>query len=155
MNIARRGFLQIATMLIGGVAIGKFIEPEIAIAKTHKDWIEDRGGFYIVRVPDFKTFSRERLDKPTIFLLGDESEVSYVDVTGYANFDIPKTGIIHSCSFDGSKMHVDGRDSVVILNAGRQMPPLYNLSIVGNHSTRCAHVELSKTSCEPTLNLKI
>jgi hypothetical protein len=66
MNLLRRTFLKAsAGVALAAAAMSKGLtlldEPELLIADSHKDWIEDRGEFYIVRVPDYKTFARQAL----------------------------------------------------------------------------------------------
>jgi hypothetical protein len=85
MNLTKRGFLKVAGGVAGALGLQLYSEPLIAIPKRH-EWIEDRGDFYIARVPSHKTFSHERLEKPTIFQAGERSVIRNVTVEGYANF---------------------------------------------------------------------
>jgi hypothetical protein len=74
MNTTRRTFLRLTGAAAGALVIAKYAEP-LAVLADHGPWVEDKGDFYIVRVPDFKTFANEHLEKPTIFLLGESATV--------------------------------------------------------------------------------
>ena len=132
MTVERRGFLKLAAAFIGGMAVTKYVEPIIQVANTHKDWIEDKGDFCIVRVPDFKTFSSEVIEKPVIFILGANSVVRYVDVLGYVNLYGPNGGMVDNCRFDASRMVTEhGRhvvkakgESLVFINVNIISSPL-------------------------------
>ena len=104
MNIERRGFLKLAVAMIGGTAVTRYAEPLVDIADTNRDWIEDKGDYCVIRVPDFKTFANEVIAKPVIFLLGQQAAVQNVDIAGYANIYAPKAGRVFGCRFDGSRM---------------------------------------------------
>lgn len=111
----RRGFLKIACSIIGSVGIAKYAEPFFKIANTYSDWIEDKGDFLIVRIPDFKTFKSESLLKPTIFLLGQNSIIKNIDVEGFVNIHAPKGGACYESRFDTSKMSIERQRPVVEL----------------------------------------
>jgi hypothetical protein len=84
MNLTKRGFLKVAGGVAGALGLQLYSEPLIAIPKRH-EWIEDRGDFYIVRVPSGKSFVNEHLDKPTIFQAGERSHINNVKIDGYVN----------------------------------------------------------------------
>lgn len=103
----RRGFLKIATSLVGALSIAKYSEPLFAIPNAYKDWIEDKGDFFIVRVPDFKSFANELLAKPVIFLMGEKSIIRGVNVQGFANLYAPKGGACIDSIFDARQMTIE------------------------------------------------
>jgi hypothetical protein len=108
MNLLRRTFLKVsASVALASAAMSKGLilldEPELPIADNYKDWIEDRGNFYIVRVPDYKTFAKETLDKPTILLLGENSIAKDLDINGYLNVEISNRSQFISTRVDSSK----------------------------------------------------
>lgn len=133
--IERRGFLKVATMMVGSLLVAKYIEPIIQIVTPEKhSWIEDKGDFYIVRVPKNKIFANEHLDKPTIFLMDDSSYVHDVNVEGYSNIMMTGKCKLLNCNFDTSKMVVqENRPAVIITSSGIQNMFDSN-SIITNHS---------------------
>lgn len=110
----RRSFLKVG-VTVGGLVL--FREPLSRLLPTHHDWVEDKGDFYIVRVPEKKVFLNETLAKPTIFLLGALAAVKAVEVKGFANIFMPRGGSVEGCHFDGSKMKTD-KDRPVLLLQG-------------------------------------
>lgn len=115
MSETRRGFLKLLGAVAASVGIVKYAEPLLSIPQAGHDWIEDRGDFYIVRVPDFKEFARETLEKPTIFLLGEMAIVRDVRVTSFANVHSPRGGLVHGCIFDSSKAEAENDRPVMKL----------------------------------------
>lgn len=113
MKIERRGFLKLAAAVIGGMAVTKYAEPLIQVAGAHHDWIEDKGDYCIIRVPDFKTFANEIIAKPVIFIMGEQAIVRSVDVGGFANVYAPKGGMVDACRFDGSRMVTEQKRPLV------------------------------------------
>lgn len=109
----RRGFLKLAAAFIGGMVITKYAEPIIQIANTHHDWIEDKGDYCIVRVPDFKTFAKEVIDKPVIFILGEKAVVHSLAVCGCVNVYAPKGGMVNDCHFDASRMATEQKRTII------------------------------------------
>jgi len=126
MQIERRGFLKVGTALVGGVVLAKYVEPILAALPERHEWIEDRGDFLIVRVPDYKTFAKERLEKPTIFLMGERATVRDVRVIGFSNVYAPHGGIVSGCRFDGSSMATDTDRAVMTLKG-------HNVFVEDNH----------------------
>ena len=99
----RRGFLK----MVGAVAalgVTKYAEPMVPVAPEYRDWIEDRGDFFILRVPDFKSFAGEVLNKPSLILLGRRAELRNTTVHGYTNLYVPQGGLVSESTFDGSSM---------------------------------------------------
>jgi hypothetical protein len=117
IDATRRGFLKIGAAIVGGIAISRYAEPVIKIEQSH-DWIEDRGDFVIVRVPDFKSFAKETIDKPAIFILGEKSVIDTVAVAGFANIYAPKGGLVIGSQFDASKMATELERSVLNIKGG-------------------------------------
>ncbi len=117
MRIERRGFLKLGAALIGALTLTKYAEPLVAVADTHHDWIEDKGDYCIIRVPDFKTFAHEAISKPVIFILGEQAIVRAVEVEGFANIYAPKGGLVTASRFDGSRMVTEKDRPLVNLKA--------------------------------------
>lgn len=111
--ISRRGFLKTSMALIGGAVIATYVEPLITLVNTPRDWIEDRNDFYIVRIPDGKTFAKETLTKPTLFVFGLGSVVDRVQVSGFVNLCGGAGTRVTNSFFDCSKCFIEGRKSVV------------------------------------------
>ena len=111
----RRGFLKLISAAAGALALARYAEPFVAVADTHRDWIEDNGDYLVVRVPDFKTFANETLKKPVIFLLGQQAIVRHVDVAGFVNLFSPKGGIIYGSCFDCSQMVTENKRPVAVV----------------------------------------
>jgi hypothetical protein len=112
----RRTFLKLAGAAVGALALTRYAEPLALVSDVrpkYADWIEDRGDFYIVRVPDFQSFARERLKKPTILLLGENATVADIQVDAFVNIQAPKGGRIMACSFDARNVRV-GRNRPVV-----------------------------------------
>lgn len=118
-QIIRRGFLKLMGAAGAAVALARYSEPVIAMPAC-KDWIEDKGDYYIVRVPDFKTFVNVKLDKPAIFGLGEAAVVRGVSVMGFSNVYAPRGGKVLESQFDARGMTVGRARSVVHL-AGSDM----------------------------------
>lgn len=59
---------------------------ELTVPKYEpSSWITDKGDYYVVKIPDGKTFIKEVLDKPSIIVLGENSKLSDLTVHGYAS----------------------------------------------------------------------
>ena len=120
----KRGFLKLASALVGGLMVTKLSAAPIIdfTKKVSHDWVEDRGDFYIVRVPDYKTFSNEVLDKPTVFLLGDQTTVRGVSIDGYANV-YSKNGYIRivESRFDCSLHTFDTNRNIIEASGYKQL----------------------------------
>jgi hypothetical protein len=99
----RRGFLKLGAVMLGSIGIIRYSEPIIDIAHSH-EWIEDKGDYVIVRVPDFKSFANEFINKPAIFIMGQNAIVKNLSLKGFANFYIPNGGIITESHFDTRNM---------------------------------------------------
>lgn len=69
-TLTRRGFLKIGVALVGSVMLAKYIEPVLVLPKARHDWVQQLSDFYIVRVPEGKTFAHEALDMPVLFIMG-------------------------------------------------------------------------------------
>jgi len=112
-------------------------EPELLIADSHKDWIEDKGEFYIVRVPDYKTFARETLNKPTILLLGENSIAKDLDINGYLNVELSHESLFIDSRIDSSKYITTLDRSIVYIkskNYGVNKPTATGVRVSGLHA---------------------
>jgi hypothetical protein len=110
----RRGFIKIGAAILGSIGIVRYSEPLIEIAQSH-EWIEDKGDFVIVLVPDFKSFVNETINKPAIFIIGQASMVKNLEVLGFANFYAPEGGSILQSRFDASRVVAESSRSAAII----------------------------------------
>lgn len=139
----RRGFLKAtsfllgSTTVVGGSTIQLLTEPKTDFSEfpAQKDWIEDRGSFYLVRVPESKTLRNERFDKPTIFILRNDSLVEGVQIKGFANVLLNGASTFRDTLVDASLHGVEARSRAVLLVHGdynSKSPNLFErLHVVG------------------------
>lgn len=142
----KRGFLKIASALVGGLTFSKYTNAELLVPEKNvsvfQDWIEDRGDFYVVRVPDFKSFSNEILNKPTVFLAGHNSSISRIRIDGFVNIH-SKNGHIRltESEIDATRHAFDGRRSVI------EVSGYSGLEFSDCHIKCPANSQLSGVSC--------
>lgn len=104
--LVRRTFLKLAGA-VSALGLVRYEEPLQAIPNERVgDWIEDRGDFYIVRVPRWKSFANEFLHKPTIFLLEEGSLISHIGVLGFVNLQSPHGATAIDLAIDASRCSV-------------------------------------------------
>lgn len=130
----RRGFLKLLGAAVGAAAVPgilTYAEPLLAIPIEGREWVEDRGDFYVVRVPDFKTFAREVLDKPTIFLLGQQAILTNVLVSGFANLSAPRAGVIRDCTFDAREVASLQPRTVLTIGAATTQLSMIGCNLLG------------------------
>jgi len=139
LKVERRGFLKVLSAILGTAAIATYVEPIFTFQESYSDWIEDKGDFFIVRVPDFKKFSGETLDNPTIFILGQKSTVSDVVVNGYANISAQYGGRVLDSRFDASKMTTQNPREVVKISGTSFV--LDGCGMYGNRNTAGIGIE--------------
>lgn len=93
-NLSRRGFIAAASALSASVAAAMNLPSGIKLlnetdneepVEKSKDWITDRGDYYIVHVPEGKTFKNEDLDKSTVFYLENYSTATNMSINGFVN----------------------------------------------------------------------
>lgn len=93
-NLSRRGFIAAASALSASVAAAMNLPTGIKLlnetdneepVEKSKDWITDRGDYYIVHVPEGKTFKNEDLDKSTVFYLENYSTATNMSINGFVN----------------------------------------------------------------------
>lgn len=130
MELTKRGFLKLGAALVGGVSLMRYAEPAIALPEP-QEWIEDRGDFFIIRIPDGKELVNELIAKPAIILLGAGAELRRVWIDGFANLMAPKGGILRDCSFDGSTMSTESARPVLLLRGSSHLSILGGM-ITGN-----------------------
>lgn len=115
MGLLRRSFLKLGGVVVGSSILTRWAEVEEYIPdKLKHEWVEDKNDYYIVRVPDYKTFVREYLDKPTIFLLGERSRVDDCRVQGFVNVNMKHESVFTKTFVDASKHTCEGRRDVAI-----------------------------------------
>ncbi len=111
MELSRRTFLRTTA---AAAAVIVFAEP-LRLLSASGDWIEDKGDFLIVRIPDGKTFAKEVLKKPAIVLMGAGSLMRDVEVIGFANIRLNNSRV-DGCSFDARSMRTELKREVVRLD---------------------------------------
>lgn len=119
MNLLRRVFLGAGAVAVGGLLVKRYTEPFGQVAAEYKDWIEDKGDYCIIRVPDGKAFINERIDKNVILLLGAYSTFKGIDVRGYANIATRGPASIVGCRFDARGFDIAGRGEAIRLESSR------------------------------------
>ena len=60
----RRSFLSVLAGASAALGLARYAEPFALTPDAHHEWVEDKGDYVIIRVPDFKTFARETINKP-------------------------------------------------------------------------------------------
>lgn len=128
-DLSRRGFLRVAGAAgaVLGAGVVLYRETTNLVLPTSNDWIEDRGDFLIVRVPDEKMFKGEKLLKPTILVMGMRSMVRDCEVYGYLN-------ILGKGDWGFNENYVDCRKTamtkdrpiILVQSAGRKTTINYN-----------------------------
>lgn len=102
----RRTFLKV---LGAGAAVASapqlYREAHRFVAKP-KDWIEDHGDFLVVRVPDGKTFAKERLRKPVLLFMGNRTLFHDCEIAGFCNVYAGEEFAITDTFFDVSQMRL-------------------------------------------------
>lgn len=103
--LIRRSFLKIASAAASSLAV--YREPLSLLTDPHNDWLEDRGSFVIIKVPDNKTLKNITVPKPAIISLGLSATMVDVAIRGFANI-IGKPGAhVLECTFDASSMRAE------------------------------------------------
>lgn len=113
-DLCRRGFLKLATTMIGGITVAQYVQPEMSLPELHP-WVTDMGDFYYVRIPDFKTFRGETLDKPCVFLAGERSTACDLKIRGYVDLHFPRHMTFKDNEVDVSEFLIEGRNNPVEL----------------------------------------
>lgn len=125
----RRSFLKIGSALVAGTAVTTYAQPllNIITLNAKHQWVQDKGDYYVVTIPENKSFAKEYLDKPTIFLFGDNSKLLDVSVIGFANMRGANSVEIQGCYFDAGKVSAKDRDTTIIAKK------FNNSCFYGNH----------------------
>lgn len=128
----RRGFLKLAAAL----GLVHYAQPLLATKPLH-DWVDDRGDFYVVKVPEGKSMSHEVFSKPTIFQLGNGAVLSGLTVHGFCNMYGRGQILIKDSVFDASKCSVDEDRSVVFLDGSCGLTGSFDgITVIGNGRSR-------------------
>lgn len=107
----RRSFLKLSA----AAGITLYAEPLILLPDG-VPWVEDKGDFYILRVPDGKSVNGLKLDKPTIVLAGAKSIISNVDIDGFCNIFAKPAAVIDGLWVDARHSMAEGRDHAVLMS---------------------------------------
>ena len=137
--LQRRGFLQIFGATAAAVGLTRYAEPFVSIAPRH-EWIEDRGDFLIIRVPDGKTFAREVIDKPAILFLGANAIAHTLQFRSYLNVDVQPLGMLRDSDINASARTTEQRRATMRIRG--QGGRFESLSVTaGSHDTYCMEFE--------------
>lgn len=118
----RRGFLKLAA----AAGIVRYAEPLMAMHDPH-EWIEDRGDFVIIRVPEYKIFAGAQIEKPAIFLMGAQSTVRDIRMLSYANILTHGPATIADSVFD-ARLHQTENERPVMCVGGNSSLTIYGCS---------------------------
>lgn len=113
----RRAFLKLtgkAATAVVGAGSGLLVFEEPLIASPYKRWITDKGDWFEVFVPAWKTLAKETFDKPILLILGRGATFADCRVNGFANVLVPESGSIRESFFNASGcISKHGRSGVV------------------------------------------
>lgn len=114
----RRTFLKIGSALVGATAVTTYAEPllNVLTPDAKHQWVQDKGDYYVVTIPENKSFAKENLDKPTIFLFGDNAKLIDVSVLGFANMRGAQNVGIHDFFCDAGKVSAKDRRDAILLD---------------------------------------
>ena len=99
----RRSFLSVLAGASAALGLARYAEPFALTPDAHHEWVEDKGDYVIIRVPDFKTFARETINKPAILLLGKEATAHDVKFKSYLNLHGKPGSVLRDFSVDASR----------------------------------------------------
>jgi hypothetical protein len=124
--------MKIATTLVGSVLVAQYVEPLVAMPAP-KRFVDDRGDYLIVRIPNGEHVRDEEFKKPILLVLeGPYALFSSCLVTGFANVLAPNGGLIYDCLFDGAAMRTKNPRSVVLVESGTQGMEINGCSMITN-----------------------
>lgn len=83
-------------------------------------WIEDKGDYCIIRVPDFKSFSNEVIKKPAILILGTEAKCHDVSFYGFLNVFYKNNSVIDRVLVDSKGKTMTNREHFVICKSEKE-----------------------------------
>lgn len=110
-EITRRGFLRVLSGASAVIAITSTARSlmlydeqdlERPISLRYRDWVEDRGDFYVVRVPSGKSFAKEFLNKPVVMILGRGSLATNLRIDGFVNLYGDRGSVLSNTYIDSS-----------------------------------------------------
>lgn len=146
-NLTRRGFVAAASAMAASIAAAMSLPPGVKLlnetdneepVNLSKDWITDKGDYYIVHVPEGKTFRNELLDKSTIFYIENGASVRGVSINGFVNAIVLNEFADFSHNvIDTSKTRLASgkeRSAVVLSYRGRSI--FFEKNLVSEHDTR-------------------
>jgi hypothetical protein len=120
-ELTRRGFLRLAGAAALAVTLPLYREvPQLVVPKpfNQRDWIEDQGDFYVVRVPEGRTMTREQLlDKPVVFFMGARSALEAVEAATAIVY-APLHARLTDCVFSSASQRFD-KERAVLTIAGK------------------------------------
>lgn len=137
----RRSFLALA----GATSLACYAEPFTLIQDARHEWIEDKGDYVIIRVPDFKTFASETISKPAILLLGQGATARDVEFGSYLNLHGKPQSRLMKFRLDASRATTQTPRPTLRMNASHalvidgaiQTGPTDTFAISVEHSNDC------------------
>lgn len=140
-NLTRRGFVAAASALAATVSAAMNLPSGIKLinetdseepVNLSKDWITDKGDYYIVRVPEGKSFWNETLDKSTVFYIENGGSVKHVRVNGFVNaIVLNEYASLSNCIIDASKTRLaSGKERSPLVVDWRGRPPHLDQAII-------------------------
>lgn len=102
----RRTFLKVLGAGAAAIGIGsklnQYLESTEFIPEysQYKDWIQDKGSYLLVRIPDGKSMANVTFDKPTLFIMGEHSWLDRIRMNDYCNIYAPSHAKIINSLFD-------------------------------------------------------
>lgn len=116
IELSRRGFLKVGVASVAGTLLTKYTEPLVRLAYNKSDWITDKGDYYILQIPESKSFSNMEFDKPLIVVMGNSSRLKEISVSGLTNVIMGHYTTINSCRFDSRSFLSEEQRPVVKLS---------------------------------------
>lgn len=113
--LVRRTFMKLGVQAVGALSVVRYADAFQPIPESRM-WIEDKGDFCIVRVPENKTFDNEVFEKPVIFIMGDGANVLRTTVNSFSNFAVGRNALVSDCVFDVGNSVMKDRKEVVIMD---------------------------------------
>lgn len=105
--IERRGFLKMLGALGASTGLVTYAEPLMKLAPVRHEWIEDRGDFVIIRVPDYKSFAHEVIEKPAIMFLGYGAAAEFLEFRSYLNVDFGQGSWLRHSEVDTTRSRTE------------------------------------------------
>lgn len=151
VELSRRGFLKVGVASVAGVLLAKYAEPVMSILDNKGDWITDKGDYYILRIPDFKSFANHKFDKPLIVVMGESSRMHHTTVQGMTNIIVPKGGEVTECEFNCKEFLTEEPRPVVKVSENSNKVTITDAVIIGGPTTSYC-IDFGSGASYPTID---